>query len=154
MKILEGQSAPNFTGFNQNNQRVTLSSFSGKKLVVFFYPKDNTPTCTVEVCNLRDNYEDLKRAGFELLGVSADSQKKHQNFINKFNLPFDLIADVDREMIDSFGVWGEKKSFGKTYDGIHRTTFVIDKNGKIIKRIDDVKSKDHAQQILDELKQK
>jgi thioredoxin-dependent peroxiredoxin len=149
MKINVGEKAPMFTGLNQNGQTTSLESFRGKKLILFFYPQDNTPTCTVEACNLRDHYMELKSAGYELLGVSADSQKKHQNFIKKFNLPFDLIADTEREIINAFGVWGEKKTFGKTYDGIHRTTYVIGESGKIINRIDGVKSKNHAQQILD-----
>ncbi|MEZ4720721.1 MAG: thioredoxin-dependent thiol peroxidase [Flavobacteriales bacterium] len=150
-KAEEGKAAPKFVGKDQNGKDVSLESYKGKKLIVYFYPQDNTPTCTVESCNLRDNYKELKKKGFEVIGISADSMKKHQNFIRKFDLPFDLIADTELEIIKSFGVWGEKTTFGKTYDGIHRTTFIIDEDGRVIKRIDDVKSKEHAQQILDEL---
>jgi len=150
-KIKEGAKAPIVQVLNQNEKLVDLNSYKGQKLIVYFYPQDNTPTCTEEACNLRDNYSDLKKRGFTVVGISADSVKKHKNFIKKFNLPFDLIADTDRKVIDAFGVWGEKTTFGKTYDGIHRTTFVIDEEGTIVKRIDEVKSKNHAQQILDEL---
>lgn len=150
-KIKEGAKAPIVQALDQNEKLVDLNSYKGQKLIVYFYPQDNTPTCTEEACNLRDNYSDLKKRGFTVVGISADSVKKHKNFIKKFNLPFDLIADTDRKVIDAFGVWGEKTTFGKSYDGIHRTTFVIDEEGTIVKRIDEVKSKNHAQQILDEL---
>ena len=150
-KLEEGKKAPEFIGLDQFGNQRNLGEFAGKKLIIFFYPKDNTPTCTTQSCNMRDNYDVLRQKGFEVLGVSGDSQKKHQNFINKHNLPYDLIADTDLSMIKSFGVWGEKNTFGKTYDGIHRTTFVIDEETKVIKRIDKVKSKDHAKQIIEEL---
>ena len=125
-----------------------LASF-GKKLVLFFYPKDNTPGCTAEACNLRDNYEALTTAGYALLGVSADSARKHTNFINKFDLPFSLIADTEREVIEAFGVWGPKKFMGREFDGIHRTTFVIDEKGIIEKVIRKVKTGNHTAQILE-----
>lgn len=150
-KAEEGKLAPTFVGFDQNEKRIDLNALLGQKTILFFYPQDNTPTCTVESCNLRDNYSKLKKMGFRVIGISADSVKKHQNFIQKFDLPFDLIADTNLEMIKSFGVWGEKTTFGKTYDGIHRTTFVLDEKGIIIKRIDNVQSKDHTQQIINEL---
>lgn len=150
-KIEEGHAAPNFSGKTQSGREVSLADFKGKKLIIFFYPQDNTPTCTTEACNLRDNYKLLKKQGFEVIGISADSERKHQNFIRKFHLPFDLIADTGRDIINAFGVWGKKTTFGITYNGILRTTFVIDESGKVIKRIDSVKAKSHAQQILEQL---
>ena len=149
--LKEGDKAPAFKGLNENGEEVALSDFAGKKLILFFYPKDNTPTCSTEVCNLRDNYSDLLAKGFALLGVSADSQRKHQNFIKKFQLPFPLLSDPDKEVIKKFGVWGPKLMFGKLLDGIHRTTFVIDENGKIEKIITKVVAKNHAGQILESL---
>ena len=143
-----GDKAPKFSGVDENGEKVELKDFKGKKLIIFFYPKDNTPTCTVEACNLRDNYSMLKKKGFALLGVSPDTQKKHQNFIKKFDLPFPLLSDTDLETIKTFNVWGPKKFMGKEYDGLHRTTFVIDEKGKIEQVITKVKSKDHAAQIL------
>jgi len=144
-----GDKAPKFSGVNENGDKVALKDFKGKKLILFFYPKDNTPTCTVEACNLRDNYKMLKNKGYALLGVSPDTQKKHQNFIKKFELPFPLLADENLETIKAFDVWGPKKFMGKEYDGLHRTTFVIDEKGKIEQVITKVKSKDHAAQILE-----
>lgn len=144
-----GDKAPAFTGLNEKGEEISLSDFKGKKLVLFFYPKDNTPTCTEEACNLRDNYDHLKKAGFELLGVSPDSARKHQNFIKKFDFPFSLIADTEQEILNTYGVWGEKQMFGKKYMGVFRTTFVIDENGKIEKIIDKVEAKNHAAQILE-----
>jgi len=149
--LKEGDKAPDFTGFNENEEPVSSADFKGKKLILFFYPKDNTPTCTVEACNLRDNYQSLKDNGFELLGVSPDSAKKHQNFINKHDLPFPLLVDSDRKAIDAYGVWGPKKTFGKEYDGLYRTTFVVDEKGVIVKVITKVQSKRHTEQILEEL---
>lgn len=146
-----GDSAPEFTGKDQNGNTLSLNDYKGKKLIVFFYPKDNTPGCTAEACNLRDNYELLQSKGFELLGVSADSEKKHQNFIEKHSLPFPLIADTEKEMINAFGVWGPKKFMGKEYDGIHRTTFLIDEEGKVSHIFKKVKTKAHTEQILEEL---
>ena len=146
--LKEGDQAPDFSGPNQNGETISLSDFKGQKLVIFFYPKDNTPTCTEEACNLRDNYGLLKKNGYAVVGVSADSQRKHKNFIKKFDLPFPLIADTDQTMLNAYGVWGEKQMFGKKYMGIFRTTFVIDENGKIERIIDKVTAKDHAAQIL------
>jgi len=143
-----GDPAPNFEAMDQDGKLHKLEDYQSTKLILFFYPKDNTPGCTAEVCNLRDNYEPLKKAGYSLLGVSADSMKKHQNFINKFDLPFPLLADPDKKVIEAFGVWGRKKFMGKEYDGILRTTFVIE-NATITKVIDKVKTKDHTAQILE-----
>ncbi|WP_445957734.1 thioredoxin-dependent thiol peroxidase [Yeosuana sp.] len=145
-----GDTAPNFSALTEQGQTVSLSDFKGKKLVVFFYPKANTPTCTVEACNLRDHYKVLADAGYEILGVSADTQKAQLNFKNKFNFPYPLIADVDKTVIQAFQVWGPKKFMGRTFDGIHRTTFVINEDGIITKIIDKVKAKEHAEQILED----
>lgn len=127
-----------------------LEDFAGKKLVLFFYPKDNTPGCTAEACNLRDHYDELRDQGYELLGVSPDSQRKHTNFINKYDFPFHLLADEDQEVLKAYGVWGEKQMFGKKYMGVNRTTFVIDEEGTIQRIIKKVKTKNHARQILEE----
>ncbi|MBM1107376.1 thioredoxin-dependent thiol peroxidase [Aurantibacter crassamenti] len=145
-----GDKVAEFSSFDQAGNVVKLSDFKGKKLVVFFYPKANTPTCTVEACNLRDNYKLLQESGYELLGVSADTQKRQSNFKEKFKFPYPLLADEDHTLLNVFGVWGEKKFMGRTYDGIHRKTFVIDENGIITKVIDKVKAKDHATQILED----
>jgi peroxiredoxin Q/BCP len=147
--LKEGDKAPEFTGLNEHGEEVSLSDYKGKKLILFFYPKDNTPGCTAEACNLRDNYDDLRAKGFELLGVSPDSQKKHQNFIKKHELPFPLIADTEQEVLNAYGVWGEKQMYGRTYMGVFRTTFVIDENGVIEKVFKKVKTKDHTAQILE-----
>jgi thioredoxin-dependent peroxiredoxin len=143
-----GDKAPDFKGQDQNGNVLTNEDFKGNKLVVYFYPKDNTPGCTAQACNLRDNYDLLLSKGYKVIGVSADSEKSHKSFIEKFTLPFPLIADTDREMIKAFGVWGPKKFMGKTFDGIHRTTFVIDENGVIEEVITKVETKDHTSQIL------
>lgn len=143
-----GDKVPNFKSVDQDGNAVSLSDYEGKKLVVFFYPKANTPTCTVEACNLGENYDALQAAGYEILGVSADSQKRQQNFRNKFGFPYPLLADVDKKVINAFGVWGPKKFMGREFDGIHRVTFVIDENGVIEKVIDKVKAKIHSEQIL------
>lgn len=147
-KLKVGDKAPNFSAHDDQGNTVTLSDYKGKKLVVFFYPKANTPTCTTEACNLRDHYRDLKDKGYDILGVSADSQKKQANFKAKYDFPYPLLADEDKEVIKAFGVWGEKKFMGRTFDGIHRVTFVIDENGIIEKVIDKVKAKIHTEQIL------
>ena len=144
-----GDKVPNFTSYDQNGNTVELSDFKGKKLVVFFYPAASTPTCTVEACNLRDHYKELKDAGYEILGVSKDTERKQKNFSDKYEFPFPLLADTDREVIEAFGVWGPKKFMGRTYDGIHRKSFVINEEGIVSKVIDKVKSKEHASQILD-----
>ncbi|MFO7745138.1 MAG: thioredoxin-dependent thiol peroxidase [Psychroflexus sp.] len=143
-----GDKAPNFEAKDQDGNVHTLKDYKGKKLVVFFYPKASTPGCTAEACNLRDNWEVFQEKGYEILGVSADSAKRQQNFKNKYELPFPLLADEDKEVIEAFGVWGPKKFMGKEYDGIHRTTFIIDGNGKIEEVISKVKTKAHAEQIL------
>ena len=143
-----GDKAPNFECENQKGELVKLSDFSGKKLVMFFYPKASTPGCTNEACNLRDNYQTFQAQGYEVLGVSADSAKRQQNWIDKHELPFNLLVDEDKTVINAFGVWGPKKFMGKEYDGIHRTTFVIDENGVLEDVILKVKTKAHAEQIL------
>ncbi|MEL6274169.1 MAG: thioredoxin-dependent thiol peroxidase [Bacteroidota bacterium] len=143
-----GDPAPDFQGITDAGTTVSLSDFAGKKLVLFFYHKDDTPGCTAEACNLRDNYGELQEKGYELLGVSPDGVKKHQKFKTKYDLPFPLLADEDHTVLNAFGVWGLKKFMGREYDGVHRTTFVIDENGKIEQVIAKVKTKDHAAQIL------
>ncbi|WP_109853464.1 thioredoxin-dependent thiol peroxidase [Aquimarina sp. AU58] len=143
-----GDKAPNFSALDQDGNTVTLGDYQGKKLVVFFYPKASTPGCTTEACNLRDHYQTFLAQGYEIIGVSADSAKRQQNFKNKFELPYPLLADEDKTVIEAFGVWGPKKFMGREYDGIHRTTFVIDEKGIISEVITKVKTKDHAAQIL------
>ena len=143
-----GDQAPNFSGVDQNGKEHTLADYKGKKLVVFFYPKANTPGCTAEACDLRDNYELFKAANYELLGVSADTINAQKKFEEKYNFPFALLADEDKSVIEAFGVWGPKKFMGKEYDGIHRTTFVINENGVLTDIITDVKTKAHAAQLL------
>lgn len=151
MKTLKaGDKVPNFTSKDQDGNPVSLDDFKGKKLVVFFYPKANTPGCTAEACDLRDHYNELREEGYELIGVSADSEKRQKNFKDKFDFPFPLLADESREVIDAFGVWGPKKFMGREYDGIHRVTFIVDGNGVVERVIDKVKTKEHAAQILDE----
>jgi peroxiredoxin Q/BCP len=145
----EGQAAPQFEGKDQNGNTIKLTDYKGKKVVLYFYPKDDTPGCTAQACNLRDNDAELKSAGYEVIGVSADTEVKHQKFITKYELPFPLIADTEKELIHAFGVWGPKKFMGKEYDGIHRTTFVINEDGIIEKVIKKVKTKDHTAQILE-----
>lgn len=143
-----GDQAPAFNTTNQNGEPISLDSLKGKKVVLYFYPKDSTPGCTMQACNLRDNYEALLKANYVVLGVSADSAKKHQNFIEKQNLPFDLLMDEDKKIIKDYGVWGLKKFMGKEFEGIHRTTFVINEQGLIDEVIMKVKTKDHTAQIL------
>ena len=149
MHLKEGDKAPDFQGIGQNEETISLSDYKGKKLILYFYPKDDTPGCTAEACNLRDNFSVLKKEGFELLGVSPDNPKKHKKFIDKYSLPFPLIADTEKEILNAYGVWGPKKFMGREYDGVHRTTFVIDEAGKIEKIIAKVNTKAHAEQILD-----
>lgn len=143
-----GDKAPNFSGLDQNGTSHNLADYNGKKLVVFFYPKASTPGCTAEACDLRDNYAHFQSNNYALLGVSADSAKAQLKFIEKYDLPFPLLADEDKSVIQAFGVWGPKKFMGKEYDGIHRTTFVIDETGCIEEIISDVKTKAHTAQIL------
>ena len=144
-----GDAAPNFEALDQEGNTVKLSDYKGKKLVLFFYPKASTPGCTMEACNLRDNYHTFIAKDYEVLGVSADSGKRQQNFKEKYKLPFQLLADDDKKVINAFGVWGPKKFMGREFDGIHRVTFVIDENGMIEDVITKVKTKEHASQILD-----
>jgi len=148
-RLKAGDKAPDFKAKDQTGAVVSLKDFKGKKLALYFYPKDDTPTCTKEACNLRDNYSLLKKEGYAVVGVSADDEKKHTKFVAKYDLPFQLLADVDMSIIKAYDVWGEKKFMGKIYDGIIRTTFVIDEKGKIEKVITDVDSKNHAEQILE-----
>ena len=146
--LQKGDKAPDFSGFDQDNKFHQLEDYAGKKLVVFFYPKADTPGCTAEACNLRDNFERFKVDNYELLGVSADSPKAQAKFKTKFHLPFPLLADEDKSVIEAFGVWGPKKFMGREYEGINRTTFVINEDGIIEEVISDVKTKAHAAQIL------
>ncbi len=150
-KLKEGEKAPRFTGIDQNGKSISLSDFSGKPLILFFYPKDMTPGCTAEACNLRDNYSELKKQGFEILGVSPDNISRHQKFIEKYELPFPLIADEEKKILQDYDVWGEKKMYGRSYMGVYRTTFVIDEEGNIKKIFSKVKTNDHTAQILLEL---
>lgn len=143
-----GDTAPDFSIPNQDGNTVSLSDFKGKKLVLFFYPKASTPGCTAEACNLRDNVLRFRESGYEILGASADSPKRQKSFQTKYELPYDLLADEDHTLLNAYQVWGPKKFMGKEYDGIHRTTFVIDENGIIEDVITKVKTKDHAAQIL------
>lgn len=150
-ELKEGGKAPEFTAVTQDEKSISLSDFSGKKLILYFYPKDMTPGCTAESCNLNDNYEMLTEKGFEVVGVSPDEPSKHQKFIAKHNLQFNLIADTDKKILEAYGAWGMKKLYGKEYMGVLRTTFVIDENGIILKIFKKVKTKDHTNQILAEL---
>ena len=143
-----GDKAPEFSALIEDGSTVSSADYAGKKLVLFFYPKDNTPGCTAEVCDLRDNFDALKAKGYSLLGVSPDSEKKHQNFIAKFDLPFSLIADTDLKVIKDFGCWGLKKFMGREFEGVYRTTFLIGSDGLIEEVITKVKTKEHANQIL------
>ncbi len=146
--LKEGEMAPPIEGKDQDGKEVSFSDYEGKKLVLFFYPQDDTLTCTKESCNLRDNYSALRGKGYEVLGVSADDERSHQKFIAKYKLPYRLLADTDRKVINAYDVWGEKTIFGKTFDGIARTTFLISEDRKIEKVISEVDSGDHSEQIL------
>jgi peroxiredoxin Q/BCP len=150
MALQEGSPAPNFEAKDQNGNLVKLADFSGKKLVLYFYPKDDTPGCTAQACNLRDNYDHMLARGFQVLGVSVDDEKAHQKFIKKYNLPFSLLADTDHKVVEDYGVWVEKNMYGRTYMGIARTTFVIDENGVIQEIIQKVDTKEHTSQIVKE----
>ena len=143
-----GDKAPEFKAQNQDGKTISLSDFKGKKIILYFYPKDNTPGCTAEACNLNDNYSELTDKGFEVVGVSPDSIESHQKFIAKYNLSFHLIADTDKEVINKYGVWGEKNMYGKKTMGLLRTTFIIDEDGKIAHIFKRVQTKDHTNQIL------
>ncbi|MDE3213101.1 MAG: thioredoxin-dependent thiol peroxidase [Bacteroidota bacterium] len=153
-QLQEGEKAPTFTGKDQNGKKVSLKDFKGKKVVLYFYPEDDTPTCTIEACNLRDNYKVLQKAGLEVLGVSPDDSRKHKKFEQKYQLPFTLIEDPDKKIIDEYGVWGEKNLYGRKYMGLHRTTFLIDEQGVIVKIFRKPKSKIHSQEILQALGKK
>lgn len=146
--LKKGDEAPRFEAKDQQGNTIRLQDYLGKKLVLFFYPKASTPGCTAEACDLRDNYQTFLSRGYDILGVSADSAKRQENFKNKYELPFPLLADEDKVVINAFGVWGPKKFMGKEYDGIHRTTFIINENGIIDEVISKVKTKAHAEQIL------
>lgn len=147
-----GDKAPDFQFTGADGEITTLESYKGKKLILYFYPRDNTPGCTAEACNLRDNYDDLREKGFEVIGVSADSEKSHDKFKNKHDLPFNLISDTEKTVLQAYGVWGKKKLAGRTYMGIHRITFVIDEKGIIEKLYEKVKTKQHTEQILADYK--
>ena len=147
-QLTEGQKAPAIKGKDQNGKPVSLTDFKGKKVVLYFYPEDDTPTCTIQACNLRDNFSLLKKQGFIVLGVSPDEEKKHKKFEAKYDLPFTLIADADHTIIDKYGVWGQKQLYGRTYMGLHRTTFLIDEKGIIRKIFLKPKSKQHTEEIL------
>lgn len=151
-KLKEGNKAPGFISRDQHGNTISLDDYKGHKVILYFYPKDNTPGCTAEACNLRDNFEALLDKGFKIIGVSADSLKSHQNFTEKYNLPFPLIPDTDKEIINKYEVWGPKKFMGREYEGINRMTFVISEEGKIEKIFEKVKTKDHTNQILDSYK--
>ncbi|NLO71997.1 MAG: thioredoxin-dependent thiol peroxidase [Porphyromonadaceae bacterium] len=150
MTLKIGDKAPEILGLDQNGNEIRLADFAGKKLVLYFYPKDNTPGCTAQACSLRDDYSELRKQGYEVLGVSADNASSHKKFIEKHDLPFNLIVDSDKSLSERFGTWGEKKMYGRTYMGMFRTTFVIDENGNIEKIISpkEVKTKEHGKQIL------
>lgn len=147
-RLKVGDKIPDIISVDQDGNDFNFNSLEGKKIALYFYPKDNTPGCTNQACNLRDNYQKFQEEGYEIVGVSADSPKKHQNFIAKYNLPFTLLADENKELIQAFGVWGPKKFMGKEYEGIHRTTFIIDEQGIIEEVIEKVKTKEHTAQIL------
>ena len=146
-----GDKVPDLLGLDQDGKEVRLSEYKGRKIALYFYPKDNTGGCTAEACSLRDGYEDLREAGYEIIGVSKDSAKSHKGFIEKHNLPFRLIADTENKLQELFGVWAEKSMYGRKYMGTLRQTFLIDENGRVEKIIEKVKTKDHAAQILNDL---
>ena len=148
MALKIGNKAPDFESINQNGDKVKLSDFIGKKVVLYFYPRDNTPGCTAQACNLKDNYKTLQKNGYTILGISKDSPKSHQKFINKYDLPFDLIADEDQNIHMKYGTWIEKSMYGKNYMGTARWTFLIDEQGNIENIIQKVKTKEHTSQIL------
>ena len=146
--LKEGDKAPAFSGINQNGEKLSLAAYKGKKVILFFYPEDDTPTCTIQACNLRDNFGLLKKNGFEVIGISPDEVKSHKKFEKKFSLPFTLVADPDHIILEKYGVWGEKQMFGHNYMGVHRTTFVIDEKGIIRKIFLRPKNKAHAEEIV------
>ena len=149
MALQVGDSAPDFSASDQQGNTVRLSDFRGKKVVIYFYPKDDTPGCTAQACNLRDNHSELQQAGYEVMGISGDSVKSHDKFATKYELPFTLVADEDKSINEAYGVWKEKSMYGRTYMGTARTTFVLDEEGTITQIINKVKTKDHTKQILE-----
>jgi thioredoxin-dependent peroxiredoxin len=151
-KLKEGEKAPDFTAKDQNGNTVSLSDYKGKNIILYFYPKDDTPGCTAEACDFRDNYQSLLSKGFQVIGVSIDTEKSHKKFETKYSLPFPLIADPEQQIVEAYGVWVEKSMYGKTYMGTARTTFIIDEDGMIKKVIEKVDSKNASQQVLDVLK--
>ena len=148
-KLSVGQAAPKFSVKNQKGELISLQDLKGSKVILYFYPKDNTPGCTAQACNLTENISALKKEGFIVLGVSPDGEKSHNKFIDKYNLQFDLLVDEDKKLCNAYGVWGRKKFMGREYDGVHRTTFIIDENGMIDQIINKVETKRHSQQILE-----
>jgi peroxiredoxin Q/BCP len=151
MKLIIGDKAPEFFGPDQDNVKIHLNQFAGKKIVLYFYPKDSTPGCTAEACSLRDSYDHLLKAGYAVVGVSADSASSHKKFIEKYQLPFPLVADTDRSIQNAYGVYGEKKFMGKTYDGVLRKTYLIDKKGNIFKVYEKVNPLTHAEEIFNDV---
>ena len=149
IQLKEGSKAPDFTGIDQNGNRITLDDFAGKKLILYFYPKDNTPGCTAEACNLRDNWDSFLKKEFIIIGVSPDNEKSHKGFADKYSLPFPLIADTAKKILNDYGVWGEKKMYGKSFLGVIRTTFIIDEKGIIEKIVTKVDTSGHTKQIFD-----
>ena len=152
--LKEGDKAPDINAIDSNGKNITLNEFKGQKVILYFYPKDNTQGCTAEACNLKENYDKLIENGYKIIGVSADNEKSHQNFIEKYSLPFPLIPDTEKKIILDYGVWGPKKFMGRSYDGIHRITFLISEKGKILKIFTKVDTKNHTHQILEELQKK
>lgn len=149
--LKEGDKAPAFDSVDEKGEKITLEEYRGKKVVLYFYPKDNTPGCTAEACDLRDNYSQFMEKGFEIIGVSADNQNSHMKFKDKYDLPFRLISDVDKTVLQAYGAWGEKLMYGKSYMGILRKTFIINEEGYVEKIIEKVKTKEHSKQIFTEL---
>jgi peroxiredoxin Q/BCP len=147
--LKEGDKAPAFTGTDQNGRKIRSSDLKGKRVVLYFYPKDDTPGCTKEACSFRDSFDVFKQKDIVILGVSVDDERSHQKFIAKYDLPFDLIADTDKSIVQAYGVWGEKSMYGKKYMGTHRKTFLIDEKGKIVKIFDKVKVSEHADEVLE-----
>ena len=150
----KGTEAPSFEGINQDGKTIRLKDFKGKKVILYFYPKDDTPGCTAEACNLRDNYQSWINKGFEVIGISPDSEKSHKKFKEKYNLPFNLLADPDKRILKAYGAWGTKKMYGRSYEGVLRTTYVIDEEGIIEEVLSKVDTRNHTSQILQELKLK
>ncbi|MBN8836867.1 MAG: thioredoxin-dependent thiol peroxidase [Sphingobacteriia bacterium] len=151
--LKEGDKAPAFKGKDQDGNTISLADYKGRKLVLYFYPEDDTPTCTVQACNLRDNYALLQKEGFEVLGISPDNEQKHKKFEAKYNLPFTLIADPQHKIIEKYGVWGEKQLYGRKYMGLHRTTFLINEKGIVIKIFLKPKNKQHAEEVIAKYKE-